>query len=784
MTPPKPVSLSLATPAATVTDPVCGMAVEPTPAHWPHAHKGQTYYFCSAGCHRKFQADPKRYLRRGPDAAAMHEAAPAPPGTRYVCPMDPDVVSDRPGPCPKCGMALEPEAPTAEDAPDPELRSMTVRFWVGLLLGVPVVLLAMADMLPRSPLHGVLSMRALAWIELVLTTPVVLWCGWPFFVRAWTSVVNRSPNMFMLIALGVGTAYGYSVLATVAPGLFPAGFATHGVVEPYFETAAAITVLVLLGQVLELRARRRTGEAVRKLLGLAPKTARLVLPNGQEQDVPLELVQIGDRLRVRPGEKVPVDGVVSEGSSAVDESMLTGEPLPVEKQAGEKVSAGTVNGTGGLLIEAERIGAGTLLAQIVRLVSEAQRSRAPVQQLVDQVAAWFVPAVLLVAGLTFVAWVWLGPAEDRFALAILHAVAVLIIACPCALGLATPMAIMVGTGRGAEAGLLFRNAAALEKFAEADTLVLDKTGTVTEGKPRVVAVEPADGFNGDELLRLAASLERGSEHPLAAAVVRAAEEKGLALAPAQDFQATAGRGVSGVVDGLRVLIGTAAYFTDQGVKGHLPQECLDAMRKEGRTAVLAAVDGRYAGALAVADEPRPTAAEAVRALQADGLRVVLLTGDTRGTAEAVARRVGISEVVAEVLPAAKAESVARLQGEGRTVAMAGDGINDAPALARADVGIALGTGTDVAIESAAVTLVRPDLRGLVRARRLSRAVRRSIRQNLVLAFLYNALAVPVAAGALAPVGVTIGPVWAAAAMSLSSVSVIGNSLRLRGARLN
>jgi Cu+-exporting ATPase len=758
------------------------MTVDPATAHGPHVHNGQSYYFCCSGCLHKFKADPDRYLRRGPDAAAMHDATPAPPGTQYTCPMDPEVVSDRPGPCPKCGMALEPMVPTADDSPDPELRSMTVRFWVGLVLGAPVVLLAMADMLPGWPRHG---SPGLNWLQLVLTTPVVLWCGGPFFVRAWQSLANRSPNMFTLIALGVGTAYIYSVAAVVAPQDFPAGFASaHGMVEPYFETAAAITVLVLLGQVLELRARRRTGAAVRNLLGLAPKTARMVLPGGREDDVPLELVQVGDRLRIRPGEKVPVDGVVREGASAVDESMLTGEPLPVEKQPGDKMHAGTVNGNGTLLFEAERVGAGTLLAQIVRLVSEAQRSRAPVQQLVDRVAVWFVPAVLLAAVVTFVVWVLIGPAQDRFALAILHAVAVLIIACPCALGLATPMAIMVGTGRGAEAGVLFRNATALDILAEADTLVLDKTGTLTEGKPRVVAVEPADGNKADDLLRRVASLERVSEHPLAAAIVRSAEEKGLPLSPATDFRATSGRGVTGTADGHSVTVGTPAFLTEQGVSDGTLNERLSAMRGEGRTVVLATVDGRYAGALAVADELRPTALEAVRRLQADGLRLVMVTGDNRVTAEAVARRLGITEVRAEVLPADKAAVVAQLQTERQIVAMAGDGINDAPALAKADVGIALATGTDVAIESAAVTLVRPDLRGLVWARRLSRAVRQTIRQNLVLAFLYNVLAVPVAAGVLTPLGVTVGPIWAAAAMSLSSVSVIGNSLRLRSVRLD
>ncbi len=789
MPPPRSLALSQTAAPGTEIDPVCGMTVDPARAHGPHVHNGRPYYFCSAGCLRKFQAQPDHYLAHGPSAAAMHtagpQAAPAPPGTKYTCPMDPDVVADGPGACPKCGMALEPMAPSAEDVPDPELRSMTLRFWVGLALGAPVVLLAMADMLPGRPLHSLLSMRALAWLQLVLTTPVVLWCGGPFFVRAWQSLLNRSPNMFTLIALGVGAAYVYSVVAVAAPGVFPPGFATMGeFVEPYFETAAAITVLVLLGQVLELRARRQTGEAVRKLLGLTPKTARLVMPGGREEDVPLELVQPGDRLRVRPGEKVPVDGVVAEGASAVDESMLTGEPMPVAKQPGAEVAAGTVNGTGSLVIEARRVGAETLLAQIVRLVSEAQRSRAPVQQVVDRVAAWFVPAVLAAAVLTFGAWAILGATENRFALALVHAVAVLIIACPCALGLATPMAIVVGAGRGATAGVLFRNAAALEKLAEADTLVLDKTGTLTEGKPRVVVVEPAEGVSGDELLRRAASLERGSEHPLAAAVVRSAEEKGLPLTAAAEFQAEPGRGVRGVVDGRRIIIGSPAFLAESGVSDPWPQQRLDALRGAGRTVVLVAVDGRYAGALAVADPLRPTAADAVRALQADAIRVAMLTGDNRATAEAVGRQLGIGEVIAEVLPADKANVVAKLQSEGRGVAMAGDGINDAPALARADVGIALGTGTDVAIESAGITLVRPDLRGLLRARRLSRAVRRTIRENLVLAFLYNVLAIPVAAGALAWAGVTVGPIWAAAAMSLSSVSVIGNSLRLRGLALD
>jgi Cu+-exporting ATPase len=686
-------------------------------------------------------------------------------------------------------MALEPVAPTLDAGPDPELVSMQSRLWLGLAWGVPVIVLAMGDMLPGQPLRRLIPPRVNLWLQLLLSTPVVLGCGWPFFVRAWQSVVHRSPNMFTLIALGVGTAFVYSVLAVVAPGVFPAGFATHhGMVEPYFESAVAITVLVLLGQVLELRARHSTGEAVRHLLGLAPKSARLVLPDGREEDVDVELIQPGDRLRVRPGEKVPVDGVVRDGTSPVDESMLTGEPMPVTKRPGDKVSAGTVSGTGALVIEAERVGAGTLLAQIVRLVAEAQRSRAPVQQLVDRVAAWFVPAVLLVAALTFVGWALLGPAENRFALGMLHAVAVLIIACPCALGLATPMAILVGTGRGARAGVLFRDATALERLAEADTLVLDKTGTITEGKPSLVAAEPIGALDEGELLRLAASVEQASEHPLAAAVVAAARERGLVLPEPRDFRAEPGRGVSGVVDGRRVVIGNAGFLEREGVAVDHPdlRDRVQRQRQFGRTVILAAVDGAPAGLLAVGDTLRPTAADAVHRLRADGLSVHLLTGDERGTALAVARQVDVDEsaVMAGVLPAEKSAKVRELKNEGHVVAMAGDGINDAPALAAADVGIALGTGTDVAIESAPVTLVRPDLMGIVRARRLSRAVGRTIRQNLWLAFLYNVLAVPVAAGLFVPVGVTIGPVWAAAAMSLSSVSVIANSLRLGQVELN
>jgi Cu+-exporting ATPase len=692
--------------------------------------------------------------------------------------MHPEVRQDHPGACPKCGMALEPEAPAVEEGPNPELADMSRRFWIGAALSLPVFLLAMSDMLPGRPWHP--YMTVLNWVQLILATPVVLWCGWPFFARAGASVVHRGPNMFTLIALGVGAAYLYSLAATVVPWVFPQGFRVERGVEPYFDTAAVVTVLVLLGQVLELRARGQTTGAIRKLLGLAPKTARVVRDDGREEDVPLAQVQPGDRLRVRPGEKVPADGEVVEGRSAVDESMISGEPIPVEKAPGAKVVAGTVNGTGGLLVRADKVGADTLLSQIVRMVSEAQRSRAPVERLVNRVAAYFVPAVLAVAVLTFLAWgVW-GPAPS-WAHGLVNAVAVLIIACPCALGLATPMAVMVGTGRGAASGILVKNAEALEVLGKADTLVVDKTGTLTEGKPRLAVVEPAEGFTDAELLRLTAGLERASEHPLAAAVVQGAAARGVTPAAASDFQSVTGKGVVGQVDGRRVVLGNAVLLSELGIPADALQTSAETLRAEGKTVVLAAVDGRLAGLLAVEDPIRASTPEAIRILREDGLRIIMLTGDGKATAEAVARRLGLNEVIAEILPQEKAAVVQRLQAEGRIVAMAGDGVNDAPALAQAQVGIALATGTDVAIESAGVTLVHGDLRGVARARQLSRRVMRNIRQNLFLAFIYNAVSVPVAAGVLYPL--LISPIWASAAMSLSSLSVVGNALRLQRARL-
>jgi Cu+-exporting ATPase len=697
----------------------------------------------------------------------------------YTCPMHPQIVRDEPGNCPICGMALEPRTVTGEEGPSPELVDMTRRFWIGAVLALPVFLVAMSDLLPWRPLH-LLDMRLLNWVQLVLATPVVFWCGWPFFERGWASVIHRSPNMFTLIALGTGAAYLYSLAATVAPGIFPEGFRTaSGAVEVYFDTAAVITALVLLGQVLELRARGQTSGAIRRLLGLAPRTARIVRPDGREEDVQLDRIQVGDLLRVRPGEKVPIDGAVIEGRSAVDESMISGEPIPVEKEAGSKVIGGTVNGTGSLLIRADRVGAGTLLAQIVRMVSEAQRSRAPIERLVNRVSGYFVPAVLAVSVLTFIVWgVWGEP--PRLAHALVNAVAVLIIACPCALGLATPLGIMVGVGRGAENGILIRNAEALEILEKADTLIVDKTGTLTDGKPRLVVVEQAGGFAEDELLRLAASLERGSEHPLAAAIVKGAEDRGVSLAKAQGFQSVTGKGVIGSVEGRTVVLGNAAFMADQHVAIDPVRSRLDELRREGQTVMLVAVDGKLAGLVAVADPIRASTPEAIKLLHEDGLRLIMLTGDSRTTAEAVARKLGIDEVIAEVLPQQKHEVVKRLQGEGRVVAMAGDGINDAPALAQAQIGIAMGTGTDVAMESAGVTLVRGDLRGIARARRLSRATMRNIRQNLFLAFVYNALSVPVAAGVLYPfIGLLISPIWASAAMTLSSLSVVGNALRLR-----
>jgi len=752
-------------------DPVCGMTPrEDTPHRAEHA--GHSYLFCSARCAERFRAAPESFL-------APREAAPPPrSAARYSCPMHPEIVRDEPGDCPICGMALEPIEPSAEDEDSPELRDMERRFRVSAVLTLPVFAIAMGDMLPGAPVAHALGGSA-NWLQLALAAPVVLWGGLPFFRRGVASLRTQL-NMFTLIALGTGAAFAYSVLATVAPGAFPASFRGHGgEVAVYYEAAAVIVTLVLLGQVLELRARRRTGAAIRALLGLAPRTARRLREDGGEEDVPLESVHVGDRLRVRPGEKVPVDGVVLEGQSAVDESMVTGESLPAEKGPGERVIGGTLNASGSFVMGAEKVGHETLLARIVQLVADAQRSRAPIQGLADRVAAWFVPAVVAVAAATFVLWATLGP-EPRLAHALVNAVAVLIIACPCALGLATPMSIAVATGRGATAGVLFRSAEAIETFRAVDTLVVDKTGTLTEGKLTLAAVVPAAGQDEAELLRLAASLERGSEHPLAAALVRGAEERGVALAPAEQFEARPGRGVLGRVGGRAVALGNRTLLAELGIDpGDLASRA-DALRRDGRSATFLAVDGAAAGLVAFADRIKETTPAALHALREEGLRIVMLTGDSRVTAEAVARQLGVDEVHAEVLPEAKADAVQRLRKEGRVVAMAGDGVNDAPALAAADVGVAMGTGSDVALESAGVTLVKGDLRGLVRARRLSRATVRNIRQNLFFAFAYNLLGVPVAAGALYPwFGLLLSPMIAAAAMSLSSVSVVGNALRLR-----
>ncbi len=718
----------------------------------------------------------------------METSSPATPSATgpYTCPMHPEVVQDVPGSCPKCGMTLEPMAPSAgpDTAGEAELRDMTRRFRWATLLSIPVLAIAMGDLLPGAPLQSWASATVWNLIELILATPVVLWCGWPLLVKGWQSVVHRSLNMFTLIALGVSVAWIYSVIAALLPGLFPDGFRSEdGTVAIYFEAAAVITTLVLLGQVLELRARNATGSAIQSLLGLAPKTAIRVGPDGRDSEVPLEDVHVGDHLRVRPGEKIPVDGRVIEGSTHVDESMVTGEPIPVEKTAGDTVIGATVNQTGSIVIEATKVGAQTLLAQIVEMVAAAQRSRAPIQKLADQVAGYFVPAVILAAVITFAVWASVGP-EPRMAYALINAVAVLIIACPCALGLATPMSIMVATGKGATAGVLFRNAEAIETLRKIDTIVVDKTGTLTEGRPALTEVETTEGHQEDEILRLAAGLERASEHPLARAIVHATEQRGLEIPPADDFESLTGRGVSGRVRDHRVALGNATMLSEIGVSAEEIQPRVEQLRGEGRTVMFVVVDGRLAGILAVSDPIKETTPEALRALRAQGLRIVMLTGDSRTTAEAVARKLGIDEVVAEVLPDQKADVVERLKAEGRRVAMCGDGINDAPALALADVGIAMGTGTDVAMESAGVTLIKGDLGALLRAIRLSRATMRNIRQNLFFAFAYNALGVPVAAGVLYPFfGVLLSPMIAAAAMSFSSVSVIGNALRLRSVRL-
>jgi Cu+-exporting ATPase len=802
-------------------DPVCGMRVDPgAPKGGRVEHGGRAYFFCSASCREKFRADPTRYLgsvrvshaeparaeptpgggaylcpmhpevRRAqpggcPDCGmSLEPIAPPAAQVEYTCPMHPEIVRAAPGACPICGMALEPRTLAAQAEANPELHDMTRRFWASLVLTVPVFLVAMSEMLPGQPVQHAVSARLLTWIELLLATPVVLWGARPFFERGWASIVNRHLNMFTLIALGTGVAYLYSVVAALLPGIFPPSFRTHGgAVGVYFEAAAVITTLVLLGQVLELRARSQTSSAIRALLGLAPKTARLLRADGSEVDVPLERVKVGDRLRVRPGEKVPVDGVVLEGASAVDESMVTGESIPVEKGPGSKVTGATVNGTGGFVMRAERVGGETLLAQIVRMVSEAQRSRAPIQRLADLVAAYFVPTVVLIAAVTFVVWSWVGP-QPRMAHALVNAVAVLIIACPCALGLATPMSIMVGTGRGAVAGVLIKNAEALEVLERVTTVVVDKTGTLTEGKPRVVSKMALSPWQEPDLLSLAASLERGSEHPLAAAIVAAAEQQGLRPVEATEFRSLTGKGVTGTVQGRRVALGNESLFTDLGIAlGTLVQAGAD-LRQAGQTVIGVAVDGQPAGLLGVADPVKPSTPEAIVLLHQEGVRIVMLTGDHHESAAAVARDLGIDDVEAEVLPARKGEIVQRLRSQGQVVAMAGDGVNDAPALARADVGIAMGTGTDVAMESAGVTLVKGDLRGIAKARRLSRATMRNIRQNLFFALVYNTLGVPIAAGVLYPVfGLLLSPMIASAAMSFSSVSVIGNALRLRKVEL-
>jgi P-type Cu+ transporter len=704
-------------------------------------------------------------------------------GAEWTCPMHPQIVRAGPGACPICGMALEPRVMTA-DQENPELRDMSRRFWFAVALSVPLLLIAMGDTLPGHPVSRLISPRIRTVLELVLATPVCVWAAWPFYVRAVTSVRNRSLNMFTLIGLGVFVGYGYSLVAATIPGVFPASFRDpSGEVAVYFEAAAVIVALILLGQVLELRARSQTGNAIRQLLGLQAKTARRMGDDGTEEDVPLDAVAVGNRLRVRPGEKVPVDGVVLEGASAIDESMVSGEPIPVEKHAGDRVVGATVNGTGSLVMRAEKVGADTLLARIVEMVAAAQRSRAPIQKLADRVAGWFVPAVIVIAVITFAVWAALGP-EPRMTHALINAVAVIIIACPCALGLATPLSIMVATGKGASSGILFRNAEAIEVLRKVDTLLVDKTGTLTEGKPRLMAVHAAAGFDDRLVLRLAASLERGSEHPLAAAIVDGAAQRGLPIADAAGFQSVTGKGVRGTVDGADVALGNATLMTDLAVDTGALTVRADALRAEGQTVMFVAVKGRAAGLLAVADPIKSTTSEAIRALHDEGIRVVMLTGDNRATAHAVARRLGIDDVVAEVLPDQKVEAVKRLQHEGHIVAMAGDGINDAPALAQAQVGIAMGTGTDVAMESAAVTLVKGDLRGIVRARRLSRRTMSNIKQNLFFAFVYNSAGVPIAAGVLYPVfGLLLSPVIAAAAMSFSSVSVVGNSLRLRRAEL-
>jgi Cu+-exporting ATPase len=755
-------------------DPVCGMKVDPARSPHHHAYRGRLYHFCSAGCRAKFAHAPQEFL-----AKSKRKPQTAPAGAIYTCPMHPQIRRAGPGACPICGMALEPVTTGEQTGPNPELIDMTRRFWIGTVLAVPTVLLEMGAHFPGLNLHHYVSPQASVWVQFLFATPVVLWAGWPFFVRGWASVRNRSLNMFSLIALGVGAAYLYSLAATFAPGLFPENLRQGGVIAVYYEAAAVITVLVLLGQVLELSAREKTGSAIRSLLKLAPKIARRIRADGSDEDVPLERVEIGDRLRVRPGDSVPVDGAVIDGRSAVDESMITGESIPVEKEPGAKLIGGTINGTGGLVMRAEKIGSDTMLARIVQMVAQAQRSRAPIQRLADTVSAWFVPAVIVVAVAAFIAWmIWAPP--PAFAYALIAAVSVLIIACPCALGLATPTSIMVGVGKGATAGVLIKNAEALERFEKIDTLVVDKTGTLTEGKPRVVAVIPAEGFDEDTILSLGASLERFSEHPLAAAIVTCAKNHGLEINDVNDFDSVTGKGVTGKVEQRQVAVGNATLLRNLGVGGGDLEGRADDLRHEGATVMLVVIDGRLGGIIAVADPIKATTPAALARLRQDGVRIVMLTGDNRITARAVAGKLGIADVEAEVLPEQKNAIVRRLRSEGRTVAMAGDGVNDAPALAEADVGVAMGTGTDVAIQSAGVTLIKGDLSGIVRARRLSAATMRNIRQNLAFAFVYNIMGVPIAAGALYPLfGLTLSPAISAAAMALSLVSVVGNALRLR-----
>jgi Cu+-exporting ATPase len=807
--PPKPLA----------TDPVCGMSVDPAKA-LSAEHNGTKFYFCCQGCATKFQADPAKHLQPKPAAPLIqftakkenpkadytcpmhpevHNAGPgscpkcgmalepatveAPASrTEYTCPMHPEIVRDKPGACPICGMALEPRTVSADEE-NPELGSMTRRFWIGVALTLPLLAVMVSDILPAHPIQHLLSGALLGWIEFALATPVVLWAGWPFFERGWQSVVFRSPNMFTLIAIGSGAAYLYSVAAVVAPGIFPAAFRDmSGNLGLYFEAAAVITVLVLLGQVLELKARSQTSGAIKALLGLAPKTARRIAADGTESDADLSAIQVGDKLRVRPGEKVPTDGVVIEGHSSVDESMVSGEPIPVEKAVDAKVVGGTINGTGSFVMKAERIGADTLLAQIVKMVSEAQRSRAPIQRLADKVAAWFVPAVLASSVVTFIVWAIFGP-PPAYAHALVNAVAVLIIACPCALGLATPMAIMVGTGRGAAEGILIRNAEALETFEKVNTLVVDKTGTLTEGKPRLTAVIPAGGLSETQLLQMVASLEKASEHPLAAAILTAAKDKSIELLAVTDFQSITGKGVTGQIQSMHVAIGNAVLMADLGASSDALNDKAGALQKEGQTVMFIASDGKFAGLIAVADPIKETTLDAIQQLKAKGIRVLMVTGDNHTTAAAVAANLGI-DFEADVLPEKKAEVVKKLQSEGAIVAMAGDGVNDAPALAQANVGIAMGTGTDVAMKTGGITLVKGDLRGIVKARSLSERTMSNIRQNLFFAFFYNALGVPLAAGVLFPFfGLLLNPMIAAAAMSFSSVSVITNALRLKAAKL-